>query len=523
MLSRARSETFIWCDKISTVDSEGKCVLIKYFGLRLLQGWNSGHFLTGVCASNNQTSILAGAILSSMEHVTKGESYNFLHPWLGQGLLTAAGNKWKKHRKLLTSAFHFNILKTFLPTFYKNDEVFIKKLEAVADGACVDVFPLVAMLALDNIIGNSNQGYERIRDPHKKPAKFESDSRIEASVQTYKDRSGRPKIYGGAELKEDSSQTQKELALSLEVTQQAVSHRLKSLGMIHKQESAMGVSVNAQKDSESEYVKAVTDISEVISKRMRHPLLRTDAFFKLSSAKMRHDQALSVLHRFTEQVVKNRRDALDAAETTLSNYDSEIGIRGKDGVHFSSKDVFHPSDEDTAFACELGQYQKKKSAFLDLLLLSEINGQKLDNKSVREEVDTFMFERTWQYAIFGDGHKRKFEALSISAVGQQDIGRRHGIFHMQRQPSIYEDPLVFKPERFDPAQRNHQNAYNWIAFSAGPRNCIGQKFAMMEMKLCVSSIIRKFKILPSNEDPILCGDLILRSKNGIQLKILPRK
>ncbi|GBP65027.1 Mariner Mos1 transposase [Eumeta japonica] len=46
-------------------------------------------------------------------------------------------------------------------------------------------------------------------------------------------------MYEDAELKElleeDSSQTQKELALTLEVTQQAVSHRLKSLGIIHKQ------------------------------------------------------------------------------------------------------------------------------------------------------------------------------------------------------------------------------------------------------------------------------------------------
>lgn len=54
-----------------------------------------------------------------------------------------------------------------------------------------------------------------------------------------KDRSGRPKIYEDAELEElleeDSSQTQKELALTLEVTQQAVSYRLKSLGMFHKQ------------------------------------------------------------------------------------------------------------------------------------------------------------------------------------------------------------------------------------------------------------------------------------------------
>ncbi|GBP65664.1 Mariner Mos1 transposase [Eumeta japonica] len=54
-----------------------------------------------------------------------------------------------------------------------------------------------------------------------------------------KDRSGRPKIYDDAELdellEEDSSQTQKELALTLEVARRAVEHRLKSLGMIHKQ------------------------------------------------------------------------------------------------------------------------------------------------------------------------------------------------------------------------------------------------------------------------------------------------
>ncbi|GBP87738.1 Protein son of sevenless [Eumeta japonica] len=56
-----------------------------------------------------------------------------------------------------------------------------------------------------------------------------------------KDRSGRPKIYEFAELEEDLSQTQKELALILEVTQQAVSHHLKSLGMIHKQVGIVGI------------------------------------------------------------------------------------------------------------------------------------------------------------------------------------------------------------------------------------------------------------------------------------------
>jgi len=53
------------------------------------------------------------------------------------------------------------------------------------------------------------------------------------------ERSGRLKVYEDAELKalldEDSCQTQKELAFTLGVTQQTISHRLKSLGMIQKQ------------------------------------------------------------------------------------------------------------------------------------------------------------------------------------------------------------------------------------------------------------------------------------------------
>jgi len=53
-------------------------------------------------------------VLSSNKHITKGKDYRPLMPWLGTGLLTSTSTKWHSRRKLLTPAFHFKILESFL-------------------------------------------------------------------------------------------------------------------------------------------------------------------------------------------------------------------------------------------------------------------------------------------------------------------------------------------------------------------------------------------------------------------------
>lgn len=50
----------------------------------------------------------------------------------------------------------------------------------------------------------------------------------------------------------------------------------------------------------------------------------------------------------------------------------------------------------------------------------------------------------------------------------------------------------------------------------------GQKFAMLELKVTLAALVRRFKILPGNGEPQPCGDLILKSQNGLQVKLFPR-
>lgn len=54
--------------------------------------------------------------------------------------------------------------------------------------------------------------------------------------------------------------------------------------------------------------------------------------------------------------------------------------------------------------------------------------------------------------------------------------------------------------------------------------CIGQKFAMLEMKSTISKTLSRFELIPSpGFSPILVADLILRPMNGIQLIMKDRK
>ncbi|XP_069681252.1 cytochrome P450 4C1-like [Periplaneta americana] len=98
------------------------------------------------------------------------------------------------------------------------------------------------------------------------------------------------------------------------------------------------------------------------------------------------------------------------------------------------------------------------------------------------------------------------------------------IFAMQRDPDIFPNPTQFDPDNFLPERVVNRHPYAYIPFSAGPRNCIGQKFAMLEVKMVLSSILRRYEMRSADksEDLVLIMEIVSRSKNGFRITLSPR-
>ncbi|XP_070554674.1 cytochrome P450 4F12-like [Ptychodera flava] len=94
---------------------------------------------------------------------------------------------------------------------------------------------------------------------------------------------------------------------------------------------------------------------------------------------------------------------------------------------------------------------------------------------------------------------------------------------LHRNPHVWENPDVYDPMRFSTEKSNNRPSHAFLPFSAGPRNCIGQKFAMDEMKTVVALILRHFELsVDGCPEPRRCIGLILLAENGIRVKLKPR-
>ncbi|KAK3594417.1 hypothetical protein CHS0354_037442 [Potamilus streckersoni] len=392
--------------------------------------------------------------------------YRFGLPWLGRGLLIAEGERWSQSRRLLTPAFHFDILKPYIDVYNDAANILLEKLHPVAmSGKSFEVFQVVSLCTFDVIL-----------------------------------------------------------------------------------RCAFSYSTDCQRKGDTHpYVQAVKDLSDTWSYRGRKPYLYPDIIFYLTSRGRRFKRNCDLVHSVAEDVIKNRRASLDQQEhstTSTRKYldflDILLTAKDENGKGMTQLEIRNEVDT------FLFEGHDTTASAISWILYSLAKHQDIQEK-VLAELDSVLEGRDTDNLQWNDLNKLEYLTMVIKE-GMRDhcpvpfIQRQFTkdfelegktfpagtcvsihMFGLHHNETVWEKPMEFIPERFSKENTAKMDTYQFVPFSAGPRNCIGQHFAMNEEKVILAKLVHRYKFeLDPDHRPKKKVATVMRSDNGIMLRISKR-
>ncbi|KAL6418339.1 hypothetical protein ACFW04_012209 [Cataglyphis niger] len=403
------------------------------------------------------------------------------HPIIGNAIQfnVSVGTKWHARRKILTPAFHFTILNQFTDILIKEGDYMAESLKDVKGTVVKDLIPFITEHTLNAIC-----------------------------------------------------------------------------------ETAMGISLQKYGEFQQQYRNAIHDIIKLMIYRLFKPWFHNDLIFALSPQGRKQKKILKILHGFTEKVIAERR-----LYHERTNYRYLENLENDKETEINDAEVFG--------------IKKKRLAMLDLLIAISRDNL-LSDLDIREEVDTFMFEGhdttamgiTFALLLLAE-HKdiQKRVRIEVENAMQESGGKLTmrslqklpylerclkealrlypsvffiirnieedlklhsyvipaktmiflNIYGVHRDPNFWSNPEVFDPDRFLPERIQKRHPYSYLPFSAGPRNCIGQRFGLLELKAMIAPLIYNFYLEPIDhlKDIRLKIDMIIRPSHPVYIKFIP--
>ncbi|XP_011211871.2 cytochrome P450 4d1 [Bactrocera dorsalis] len=417
-------------------------------------------------------------LLSSNKLAVKADQYRYMKCWMHDGLLLSHGRKYQQRRKLVSPTFHYKMLDNFLSCFQEHSLELVQQMRGLCmEGSPFELRHFLGLCMLDTIC-----------------------------------------------------------------------------------DTAMGVQLQTQRNADSEYVKALNSLMAILHLRMYDMKYYFDFIFRCTAKAKEAERALAIINSYAEKVILQRRKELTHApeQAQLETQGPSVGL-------------------------------KRKQTLLDILLNSTVDGKSLSNVDIREEVHTFMFaghdtlssalmfffycicrNPEWQQkcyeeicSVFGieigavamsrEHLDRLYyvdlcikEALRmyppVALIGRKvleetkindhlipagtNIGFSPYVFG--RQSEVFAEPNAFKPERFETVaceNNSKLNPYIFTSFSAGPRSCVGQKYAILQMKVSIVNILLSFDLTfvgDATYELKLSNELTMRTKDPLMFTIRAR-
>lgn len=98
------------------------------------------------------------------------------------------------------------------------------------------------------------------------------------------------------------------------------------------------------------------------------------------------------------------------------------------------------------------------------------------------------------------------------------------IYGTHHNAAIWPNPETFDPERFSPQKSNGRHRFAYLPFGGGPRLCIGQNMAIVQILLIVATIVRKYDFTLMDEKPVNIRPMMLLRPDGpIDMQFRPHQ
>ncbi|CAG9785904.1 unnamed protein product [Diatraea saccharalis] len=287
------------------------------------------------------------------------------------------------------------------------------------------------------------------------------------------------------------------------------------------------------KDITKKFFKHI--VISTITERESQNIIRPDMIHFLMEAKKG-----KLLHE--EKVTSNYDTGFSAVE------ESNIGMKKVDKV-WSDDDLvaqailfFIAGFETVSSAMSFTLHELAINPDVQDKLVAEIrenekrNGGKFDYNSIQNMVymDMVISEvlRLWPPTLVLDRVCNKVynigkaeDSCDKEYIIRKGEGVTIPVWSIHRNPNYYPDPHKFNPERFSEKNKHKIQSFTYLPFGIGPRNCIGSRFALCEIKVMLYQLLKLIEITPNDRTVIpvkLCKqsfNLSIKGGHWVRMKI----
>lgn len=452
-------------------------------------------------------------LMSSSKLIDKPWTYRIIEQIIGVGIFTSAGDLWKKRRRQLTPAFHFDILKGFLEIMeHRSLEATDILNELEKEGKPFDCNKLCASLTL-SVLCETSMGLDYKVKDMMQGSKFESlfkGTSVHFINKVLYPWCRNPFIYG---LTSDGKTFDSDVKALRDFVYEIIEKRIAFRKSQKDQEQC-----TSQEDHEAQTIPSTS----AKSRRKIFIDIMLDAYEKGDID----------IHEIITEVNTFVVAGYDTTANTLSWALYLLG-RNKDKQELLYKEL-----KESGLQTPLKMEELSQLRYLDCVI-----------KETQRLMPTIM--RIGRDIPAG---------TNLGGTVFPECNVSIDIMGMNRNPNLWRDPLSYLPERFikpdlDGSESNRgkpdmeevprdnnigddedasltnttpsikrPSAYSFIPFSAGPRNCIGQRFAMNELRASLFHMVMKYEVTATQSQEELIEDFSFfhKSENGLLLTVKSR-